>query len=165
MEFLQLENWMDSEHCLPVPQIRHLIIWFSYYTGALYLIFAFYVFKDIRPKLSYLLNDKFAVYLGLVFVFCGVLHMLHGTAYINQYSKLTVLLSYPALMFCHTKLLLNSYTLARKLKGLKTQKEIQEIYNQVADLRKKLHEANHAIFEAYGTKDVKLLKDYIKDGV
>lgn len=164
MEFLKLEDWMPPAHCLPLPWLRHLLAYCGTYIGVLYLIFSYYIFNQLKASFSYILGPSFANNLGYVFLFCGVLHAMHGFVYENQYFKLGIALCYPFLVYYQTKLVLKSKVTFSLVAGLKTKADFDNIVNENKGLKKELHELQRTVSIAYIEKDLNKLKKTVENG-
>jgi len=135
---LHLKDWMSPEHCTPDEWFRIFVILCGGYVSIIYFIFAYWVKTKLKITLRILIQNKFPHYLGWVFIFCGITHGLHSFAYLNQYLKLGLFISYPALVYFHTMLLISSKKAIENIASLKTHQELILLENENKVLKEKL---------------------------
>lgn len=112
---LNLSSWMCPRHCTPSYWFRMFVIINGSLISALYLLFSYFAKTSLRQLISTIMGEKWAFNLGMVFLFCALTHGLHSLAYISQYFKIGLLITYPPLLFFMLALLYRSSKAVEKI--------------------------------------------------
>lgn len=135
---LHLSKWMPPEMCTPDLWFRVFVVLCGLYVSTIYSIFAKWVLTKLNITLRILIQSNFPKNLGLVFVFCALTHGIHSLSYLNQYIKLLLIPTYPALVYYHTMLLLSSKKAIENIASLRTHQSVIHLEKKIRLLEKKI---------------------------